>query len=80
MYIPSLILTKDPFTAIHLDSIGSNISDYRNSLQKLIRFISERESELSGAPVTPSQVSLEPPKDVSPSNEHLIQRNVPINS
>ena len=29
----------DPFTAIHLDSLGSNLQDYVNTLKKLDQFV-----------------------------------------
>eukprot|EP01097_Dermamoeba_algensis_P011802 TRINITY_DN9294_c0_g1_i1.p1 TRINITY_DN9294_c0_g1~~TRINITY_DN9294_c0_g1_i1.p1 ORF type:complete len:401 (-),score=67.67 TRINITY_DN9294_c0_g1_i1:49-1218(-) len=57
-----------PWTAIHLDCIGSNVSKYMESLQKLTSFVKQQEESFKTNPVPPSLLlTLTNPSNTAPT-------------
>jgi hypothetical protein len=49
-----------PFTAIHLDCLGSNVDDYMDSLRKILKFASEKGHVSSTQSTSSSSIALSP--------------------
>lgn len=47
--------TKDPFTAMHLDCIGSSLKEYVMTIDKLVVFVEKVTKEQSEIPLEPAQ-------------------------
>lgn len=52
-----------PFTAVHLDSIGSSPRDYRASVEKINAFLDAAQKESAPTAPAPAPAPISPPKD-----------------